>query len=213
MFRSFKSILLLLVLTAWSLPLPAQTSSSAAGPWWKHAVIYELYPRSFQDTDGDGVGDLNGITSRLDYLKDLGVDAIWITPAYPSPQIDFGYDISNYTAIDPQFGTMADMDNLFREAKKRGLRVIMDLVPNHTSDQIAWFKESRSSRNNPKRDWYIWRDAKPGGASRPITGNRGLDTPPGNSIPPPTSTTITTFMSSSRTSTGATRRSRKPCLM
>jgi alpha-glucosidase len=140
----------------------AQTQQ-APDPWWKHAVIYELYPRSFQDTNGDGVGDLNGITKRLDYLKDLGVDAIWITPAYPSPQVDFGYDISNYTAIDPQFGTMGDMDNLFREAKKRGLRIIMDLVPNHTSDQIEWFKESRSSRTNAKRNWYIWKDGKPGG--------------------------------------------------
>jgi alpha-glucosidase len=159
MLKFLKSLLLIAVLSS----AASLTHAQSSGPWWKHAVIYELYPRSFQDTNGDGVGDINGITSRLDYLKDLGVDAVWITPAYPSPQIDFGYDISNYTAIDPQFGTMADMDRLFAEAHKRGLRIIMDLVPNHTSDQIAWFKESRSSRSNPKRDWYIWKDAKPGG--------------------------------------------------
>jgi len=128
--------------------------------WWKHAVLYEIYPRSFQDSNGDGIGDLNGITSRLDYLHELGIDAIWITPIYPSPQVDFGYDVSDYQAIDPQFGTMADFDRLVAEAKKRRIRVILDFVVNHTSDQHAWFRESRSSRNNPKRDWYIWRDGK-----------------------------------------------------
>jgi alpha-glucosidase len=131
-----------------------------ADPWWKHAVIYEIYPRSFQDTDGNGIGDINGITARLDYLQELGVDAIWITPMYPSPQVDFGYDISNYEAIDPQYGTIADFDRLVSEAKKRNIRIIMDWVPNHTSDQHPWFVQSRSSRNNPKRDWYIWRDGK-----------------------------------------------------
>ena len=129
-------------------------------PWWKHAVIYEIYPRSFQDSNGDGVGDINGITSRLNYLQTLGVDAIWITPMYPSPQVDFGYDISDYTAIDPQYGTMSDFEHLVREAKSRNIRVIMDFVPNHTSDQHPWFKESRSSKTNPKRDWYIWRNPK-----------------------------------------------------
>ncbi len=139
----------------------AKTSpQSNDGPWWKHAVIYEIYPRSFQDSTGDGIGDINGITSRLDYLQQLGVDAIWITPMYPSPQVDFGYDISDYTAIDPQYGTMADFEHMVAEAKRRNIRVIMDFVPNHTSDQNAWFKESRSSRDNPKRDWYIWRDPK-----------------------------------------------------
>ena len=129
-------------------------------PWWKHAVIYEIYPRSFQDSNGDGVGDINGITSRLNYLQKLGVDAIWITPMYPSPQVDFGYDISDYTAIDPQYGTMADFEHLVTEAKSHNIRVIMDFVPNHTSDQHPWFKESRSSRTNPKRDWYIWHNPK-----------------------------------------------------
>jgi alpha-glucosidase len=139
---------------------PQASKVAAADPWWKHAVIYEIYPRSFQDSNGDGIGDIKGILSRLDYLHDLGIDAIWITPMYPSPQIDFGYDISDYTAIDPVYGTMADFDRLVAEAKKRDIRIIMDFVINHTSDQHAWFKESRSSRNNPKREWYIWRDGK-----------------------------------------------------
>jgi alpha-glucosidase len=128
--------------------------------WWKNAVIYEVYPRSFQDTNGDGVGDLNGITKRLDYLKELGVDAIWLTPVYPSPHVDFGYDISNYLDIDPQYGTLADFDRLVAKAKKRNIRVIMDMVMNHTSDQHEWFIQSRSSRDNPYRDWYCWQDGK-----------------------------------------------------
>lgn len=127
--------------------------------------IYEIYARSFQDSNGDGIGDINGITSRLDYLQDLGVGAIWITPIYPSPMVDFGYDVADYTAIDPLYGTMADFDRLVSEAKKRNIHVIMDFVANHTSDQHPWFKESRSSRTNPKRDWYIWRDGK--GPDRP----------------------------------------------
>ena len=142
---------------------PAGKASAAPhseDPWWKHAVIYEIYPRSFQDSNGDGVGDIKGIESRLGYLEDLGVNAIWITPMYPSPGIDYGYDISNYTAIDPEYGTMADFEHLVAEARKHNIRVIMDYVINHTSDQSAWFKESRSSRTNPKRDWYIWRDGK-----------------------------------------------------
>ena len=136
---------------------PAATS---ADPWWKHALIYEIYPRSFQDSNGDGIGDLNGITQRLDYLKTLGVDAIWLSPMYPSPQIDFGYDISNYEAIDPQYGTMADFDRLVAEARKRNIRILLDMVMNHTSDKHPWFIESESSKANPKRDWYIWRDGK-----------------------------------------------------
>ncbi|HEY1964930.1 MAG TPA: alpha-glucosidase [Acidobacteriaceae bacterium] len=140
-------------------------SRAAASPqngdvWWKHAVIYEIYPRSFQDSNGDGIGDLNGITSRLDYLKALGVDAIWLTPIYPSPQVDFGYDISDYVAIDPPYGTMADFDRLVAEAKKRDIRVIMDMVMNHTSDKHPWFIQSESSKTNPKRDWYVWENGK-----------------------------------------------------
>jgi alpha-glucosidase len=128
--------------------------------WWKNAVIYEIYPRSFQDSNGDGIGDLNGITERLDYLKELGVDAIWLTPCYPSPQVDFGYDISDYKNIDPQYGTLADFDRLVAEAGKRHIRVIMDMVMNHTSDKHKWFIQSRSSRDNPYRDWYVWHDGK-----------------------------------------------------
>ena len=126
--------------------------------WWQHAVIYEIYPRSFQDSNGDGIGDLNGILKRLDYLVLLGVDAIWISPIYPSPMADFGYDVADYCGIDPIFGTIQDFDRLLAEAHRRGLKVILDFVPNHTSDQHPWFLESRSSRDNPKRDWYLWRD-------------------------------------------------------
>jgi alpha-glucosidase len=138
----------------------ARSKEPSEPEWWKNAVIYEIYPRSFQDTNGDGVGDLNGITKRLDYLEDLGVDAIWLTPCYPSPQVDFGYDISDYESIDPQYGTMADFDRLVAEARKRHIRVIMDMVMNHTSDQHPWFLQSRSSRSNPYRDWYVWHDGK-----------------------------------------------------
>jgi alpha-glucosidase len=126
--------------------------------WWKKAVIYEVYPRSFQDSNGDGIGDLRGILERLEYLVELGVDALWIAPIYPSPMADFGYDICDYCGIDRIFGTMADFDLLLEEAHRRGLRLIVDFVPNHTSDQHPWFLESRSSRENAKRDWYIWRD-------------------------------------------------------
>lgn len=145
-------------------PASHRRARPASDPWWKHAVIYEIYPRSFQDSNGDGVGDLNGITSRLDYLQTLGVDAIWITPCYPSPQIDFGYDISNYEAIDPQYGTMADFDRLLAEARKRNIRIVMDFVVNHTSDKHPWFVASESSKTNPRRDWYVWRDGKVPGA-------------------------------------------------
>ncbi len=131
--------------------------------WWQRGVIYQIYPRSFQDSNGDGVGDLKGIISRLDYLQWLGVDAIWLSPVFPSPMADFGYDVSNYTSIDPLFGTVEDFDVLLQQAHDREIRVILDFVPNHTSDQHAWFRESRSSRSSAKRDWYIWRDAGPNG--------------------------------------------------
>ncbi len=128
--------------------------------WWQHAVFYEVYPRSFADSNNDGVGDLNGITSKLGYLQDLGVNAIWITPCFPSPQVDFGYDVSDYENIDPMYGTLADFDRLVAEGKQHGIKIILDFVPNHTSDQHKWFLESKSSRTSPKRDWYIWRDGK-----------------------------------------------------
>ena len=127
--------------------------------WWQTGVIYQVYPRSFQDSNGDGVGDLKGITARLEYVQALGVDAIWLSPVYPSPMADFGYDVSNYTGIDPLFGTMEDFDALLAEAHAKKLRVILDFVPNHTSDQHPWFLSSRSSRQDIKRDWYLWRDA------------------------------------------------------
>ena len=126
--------------------------------WWRDGVIYQIYPRSFADGNGDGLGDLPGITSRLDYLADLGVDAIWLSPICPSPDKDFGYDIIDYCDVDPRFGSLADFDQLVAGAHQRGLHVILDMVMNHTSDQHPWFTESRSSRDNPKRDWYIWRD-------------------------------------------------------
>src|SRR5205809_2761082 len=131
--------------------------------WWQTGVLYQVYPRSFLDSNGDGVGDIAGITSKLDYLRWLGVDAIWLSPIYPSPMADFGYDISNYVDVDPIFGTLADFDQLMAEVHRRGMKLVLDFVPNHTSDQHPWFKESRSSRDNPKRDWYIWRDPAPGG--------------------------------------------------
>jgi alpha-glucosidase len=126
--------------------------------WWKSAVVYEIYPRSFQDSGADGVGDLPGILERLDYLVQLGVEAIWIAPIFPSPMADFGYDVADYCAIDPLFGAMRDFDQVLEQAHRRGLKVILDFVPNHTSDQHPWFLESSSSRENPKRDWYLWRD-------------------------------------------------------
>ncbi|MGU3413055.1 glycoside hydrolase family 13 protein [Enterobacteriaceae bacterium C34A] len=130
--------------------------------WWKEAVAYQIYPRSFKDSNGDGMGDLNGITEKLDYLKALGIDLIWICPMYKSPNDDNGYDISDYQQIMAEFGTMADFDRLLAEVHARGMRLIIDLVVNHTSDEHPWFLESRSSRDNPKRDWYTWRDGKNG---------------------------------------------------
>jgi alpha-glucosidase len=132
--------------------------------WWKHGVIYQIYPRSFQDTDGDGIGDLKGISERLEYLEWLGVDAIWISPIYPSPMADFGYDVSDYCNIDPLFGSLEAFDRLVAAARARKIKVILDFVPNHTSERHPWFLESRASRINPKRDWYIWRDGKPDGS-------------------------------------------------
>ncbi len=131
--------------------------------WWQRGVIYQIYPRSFADSNGDGIGDLRGIIEKLDYLHWLGVDALWLSPIYPSPMADFGYDVSDYMNIHPMFGTLGDFDRLLSAAHHLGLKVILDLVPNHTSEQHPWFIESRSSRKNPKRDWYIWKDAAPDG--------------------------------------------------
>ncbi|MDB5232155.1 MAG: alpha-amylase [Chitinophagaceae bacterium] len=132
--------------------------------WWQEGVIYQVYPRSFQDSNNDGIGDLKGIAHRLDYLEWLGITALWLSPVYSSPMADFGYDISDYQDIHPLFGTLEDFDVLLKEVHNRGMKLILDLVPNHTSDQHPWFLESKSSKNNPKRDWYIWHDARPGGS-------------------------------------------------
>ena len=149
-------------LIASSPALRAQTAASdvSAHPWYQHAVFYEIYPRSFMDSNGDGIGDLNGITSKLDYLKTLGIDAIWIAPCFPSPQVDFGYDVSDYQNIDKMYGTLADFDKLQKLGQEHGIKIIFDLVVNHTSDQHPWFVDSRSSRTAEKRDWYVWRDGK-----------------------------------------------------
>lgn len=141
-------------------PLADQAAARPDG-WWRSAVVYQIYPRSFQDSNGDGIGDIPGITSRLDYLAELGVDVIWLSPVYRSPQVDNGYDISDYQDIDPLFGTLEDLDELIAQAHARGLKLVMDLVVNHTSDQHAWFQESRDP-SSPKRDWYYWRHARPG---------------------------------------------------
>jgi len=130
--------------------------------WWRDGVVYQVYPRSFMDSNGDGIGDLPGLTARLDYIASLGVDALWLSPINKSPMRDFGYDVSDYDDIEPIFGTLADYETLIREAHKRGLKVVLDLVLNHSSDEHAWFKESRTSRDNPKADWYIWHDKVPG---------------------------------------------------
>jgi len=134
--------------------------------WWRHGVVYEIYTRSFADADGDGVGDLAGVTAHLDYLAWLGVDAVWLTPFYRSPMADFGYDVADHTDVDPLFGTLADFDRLVTAAHDRGIRVVVDYVPNHTSDRHPWFQESRASRDNPRRDWYVWRPPRRDG-SRP----------------------------------------------
>ena len=144
---------------------PAKSTRSNAADWWRGAVIYQVYPRSFQDTSGDGIGDIKGIIQRLPYIASLGVDAIWLSPFFTSPQADMGYDVSDYCDVDPMFGTLADFDAMMAEAKRLGLKVTIDQVISHTSDQHPWFKESRTSRDNPKADWYVWAAAKPDGTA------------------------------------------------
>jgi oligo-1,6-glucosidase len=139
-----------------------QTAAVTARDWWKSAVVYQVYPRSFADSDGDGVGDIRGIIGKLDYLERLGVDVVWLSPVYRSPMADNGYDISDYQDVDPLFGTLEDLDELIAGLHARGMKLVMDLVVNHTSSAHAWFQESRSSTDNPKRDWYWWRDPREG---------------------------------------------------
>ena len=137
----------------------------AALNWWETAVIYQIYPRSYQDSNGDGIGDLQGIISRLDYIAGLGVDAIWISPFYPSPQKDFGYDVADYCDVNQDYGTLADFDHLLEKAHELGLKVMIDIVPAHCSDQHIWFQESRQSRNGDKADWFHWVDPLPDGSA------------------------------------------------
>lgn len=167
MSKRFLLVVSLLLTIGCSVSVAAQTKAvDAEGhQWWQHAVFYEVYPRSFADSNNDGIGDLQGITSKMGYLHELGVDAIWITPCYPSPQVDFGYDVSDYENIDPMYGTLADFDRMVAEGRKHKVRIIMDFVVNHSSDQHPWFLDSKSSRTAPHRDWYIWRDGK--GAGQP----------------------------------------------
>src|SRR3954447_8202821 len=161
-----------LAVTAAMPPAPAYEPSAPAGrvpavsdlAWWQRGAIYQIYPRSFADSNGDGVGDLPGISAHLDHLAALRVAAVWLSPIYPSPMADFGYDVADYCDVDPVFGTLADVDRLIDACHRRGIRVVLDWVPNHTSDQHPWFQASRSSRDDPKREWYVWRDGKPGGA-------------------------------------------------
>jgi len=169
--RYFPSVLATLVTGALYLSTRIPASAGSDDPWWKHAVVYEIYPRSFQDSKGNGVGDLNGITARLDYLQALGVDAVWIAPMYPSPQVDFGYDVADYENVDPQYGTLADFDRLVAEAKKRDIRIVLDMVVNHTSDKHKWFIESSRSRTDPMHDWYCWSDGRPGPDGTPMPPN------------------------------------------
>lgn len=178
-----------------------------ARKWWKESVVYQIYPASFQDSNGDGWGDIRGITSRLDYLRQLGADIVWLSPIYKSPQADMGYDISDYKDIDPSYGTLADVDELIAELKKRDMKLVMDLVVNHTSNEHPWFLESRSSKNNPKRDWYIWKPPRSGpssgsspGPNRRTIGAKFSTTSgvPGPMTPTPASTTSASSRPSSQ---------------
>lgn len=148
--------------------------TTTSGTWWQKAVVYQIYPRSFQDSDGDGVGDIKGIIQRLEYLSWLGIDTLWLSPVYPSPMRDFGYDVVDYTDIDPRFGSLEDFDDLLERAHTLSLRLVLDVIPNHTSDEHPWFIASRQSRENPQRDWYIWHDPAPDGGPpnnwRSVTG-------------------------------------------
>ncbi len=185
-----------------------ETTTATPYHWWQTGVIYQVYPRSFADSNGDGVGDLVGITGKLDYLQWLGVDAVWLSPIYPSPMADFGYDVADYTGVHPLFGTLTEFDGLLREAHRRDIKVVLDLVPNHSSDEHPWFRESRSSRDNPRRDWYVWRDPAPdGGPPNNWLSHFGgpawtFDAPTGQYA----STTCTSSTPNSPTSTGATPR-------
>jgi len=194
--------LLVAALAARNVAAAGSTTAAASAKWWQNAVIYEIYPRSFQDSNADGIGDLNGIAQRLDYLQSLGVDAIWIAPMFPSPQVDFGYDVSDYENIDPQYGTLADFDRLLAQARKHNIRIILDMVLNHTSDQHPWFKAAAASRGKPGHDWYVWNDGvkDAAGAPHPLTtGSVCSAGPRGNGCRLSSSTTTTNSTAHSRT--------------
>ena len=159
--------------------------------WWKGAVTYQVYPRSFQDTNGDGIGDLPGITARLPHIADLGVDAVWLSPIFTSPMLDMGYDVSDYTDVDPTFGTLQDFDALIKRAHDLGLKIIIDQVLSHCSDQHPFFAESRASRDNPRADWFVWADPKKDGTPPP-TGSPSSAAAPGHGTQGASSTTCTT---------------------
>jgi alpha-glucosidase len=172
--RDLRCAILLILALGCAARAQKSTVDEEGHPWWQHAVFYEIYPRSFADSNNDGIGDIPGITSKLDYLRWLGVDAIWIAPMFPSPQVDWGYDISDYYGVNPDYGTLEDMDALLAESKPRNIRVLLDFVMTYTSDQNKWFQESKSSRTNAERDWYIWRDGKgPGRPPNNWTSNFG----------------------------------------
>ena len=187
-------------------PVMTLDAASIQHAWWKESVVYQVYPRSFKDSNGDGIGDLKGITSKLDYIQRLGVNVIWLSPHYDSPNADNGYDIRDYRKVMADFGTMADFDDLLRGIKQRKMKLILDLVVNHTSDEHAWFAESRKSKENPYRDYYIWRPGKDRPASL-ITGSLSFPVRHGHSTPRRTSITCTCSPRSSRISTGTIRRS------
>ena len=159
--------------------------------WWRSAVVYQIYPRSFADSNGDGIGDLRGITAHLDHLEWLGIDAVWLSPTFPSPNADWGYDVADYCGVHPDFGTMDDLDELIAQAETKHIRIVLDLVPNHTSVEHPWFVDARSSRTAEHRDWYVWADPKPDG-SPPTTGSRASAARRGSSTRPPGSRTSTT---------------------
>ena len=186
-------------------------SNLDTAPWWQRAVIYQIYPRSFQDSNGDGIGDLAGITRRLSYLaQTLGVQAIWLSPFYPSPMADFGYDVADYCDVAPCFGDLAAFDDLVAACRQRGLKLIIDFVPNHSSDQHPWFIASRADRSAERRDWYVWADPAPGGAP-PNNWLSVFGGPAWTLDGPRGSTTCTPFCPSNLTSTGATRSCAEPC--
>jgi alpha-glucosidase len=181
-------------------------------PWWQRGVIYQIYPRSFQDSNGDGIGDLRGIIARLDYLSWLGVEAVWLSPFYPSPMVDFGYDVSNYTDVDAIFGDLATFDELIQQAHRYGIKVIIDFVINHSSDEHPWFLDSRSSRDASRRHWYIWADAKPGGTP-PNNWVSHFGGQPGSGMQLQDSITCTRLTGGNPISTGAIQRCKQRCSM